>query len=56
MHDIMVAKAEVNCRVLYVLCKFSVNQNYRIPCTFTVTESADSGFNPLLRRPKGPQG
>ena len=29
MHDIMLAKAEVNCRVLYVLCKFSVNQNYR---------------------------
>ena len=23
---------------------------------FTVTESADSGFNPLLRRPQGPQG
>ena len=22
----------------------------------TVTESADSGFNPLLRRPQGPQG
>ena len=23
---------------------------------YTVTESADFGFNPLLRRPRGPQG
>ena len=47
MHELMVAIAEANCRVLcrYVLCKFSVNQNYRpVPCTLGVSLSLVSRY------------